>query len=891
MNILVVEDDKVTTMAYARMIRKEFPGMNCAFSETVEKAIQLVKSQDFGLVLLDYWLKDGTGLEVIEHSNRIPTIFISGSEDINVVVQAMRKGAYDYLVKDDTNGHLEVLPFVMRRVLKQKEAETELAISQEQYQDLFENSGDLIQSVDIHGKFIYTNPAWHRVLKYTEEDVQKLNFADIIHKDSQRHCLTIFDEIQNGKRFDDEEVHFISKDGKRVICEGSIYGKKEGGRILASRGVFRDITLRRRNEYQYEKLVDTMNEGLITVSMDDIIKFVNPKLCEMVGYSAEELLHQDVKEVLLATEKDSEKVIGKTETRAKGNSDSYELNFRHKKGQVLTVKVSGRPTYNDKGIVDGSVAVISDITEIKRAQLRLAEGKRRYDLASNVGKTGVMDWNLADDTLFIDPTLKQLIGFTDDDLPNDRFAWLSHVDERDRIAANDHLVRYVKGESDKYEHEYRMVHKDGSNRWFLARALAMRNQNGHVVRLIGAATDITEQKEIEQKLRDSQLELESINAKLEQMVLERTASLQESNEELRAEIDKRKKTEAALKDSEKDYRGLFENAHDAIVVFNPENEEILDVNERACDLYGFSKSEFIGMSTENLSVTPDERKKHLTLTMQREGQYTFETTQKNFNGDIMYLEVSASKISYKGKKAILSINRDVTARRKMGAQIRLERRMRISAVIDGQEIERRRFSQELHDGLGQLLTAAKLHIKQLAKFQTEEKAVVHVNNAQQIIDSTISEVRRISQDLMPSLLQDFGLVAALEKIAGQMNLKSFIDINFYSNFEDIRLPKEVEIGLYRIAQEALNNAIKYSKAENIMLRLNNERDNLSLIIKDNGVGFNYNDKLNNRLLRAGKGLYHIQERAEHIDCELEIKTAIDRGTEIIVTYYKKNLDE
>lgn len=885
MNILIVEDDKVTTMAYARMIKKNFHDMECSFSETVEKAIELVQTQSFSVILLDYWLKGGTGLEVIEYTKHIPTIFISGSEDINVVIQAMKKGAYDYIVKDDSNGHFEVLPFVITRALKQKEAETKLAISQEQYRDLFENSGDLIQSVSTDGRFIYTNPTWLRSLNYTTEEVGHLNIEDIIHKDSKDHYAEIFQAIQTGERFDDEEIHFITKDGKRIICEGSIYGKTEGDRLVAIRGVFRDITLRRKNELQYEKLVDTMNEGLITVLMDDTIQYVNPKLCEMVGYTPEELLGKDVKFALLAREKDFALVDSKTDVRSKGDSDSYELNFRHKDGQILTVKVSGRPTYNDLGEVIGSVAVITDITEIKKAEQRLFEGKRLYDLASNVGKTGVVDWKLKDDTVFIDSTLKQLIGYSENELPNDRFAWISNVYEGDRPIAIKHLSDYIKGVTDKYEHEYRMVHKNGSLRWFLARAQAIRNSEGLVSRIIGAATDITEQKQIEEKLRESQLKLETINTKLEQMVSERTKSLQESNEELRAEIDKRKKTEIALKNSEQDYRGLFENAHDAILVFNPEDEKILDVNERACSLYGFSKSEFVGLSLERISVNPDQGKKHLSLTMQREGQYTFETVQKDINDQVMFLEISASKISYKGKKVILSINRDITARKKMEGEIRVERRMRVSAVIDGQEIERKRFSQELHDGLGQLLTAAKLHIKQLAKFQTEEKAVVHVENAQQIIDSTISEVRRISHDLMPSLLQDFGLVAALEKVSGQMNLKSFIDISFFSNMEDIRLPREVEIGLYRIAQEALNNAIKYSKAENILVRLDNEIDGLSLVITDNGVGFDYNGKAHEPSI-SGKGLYHIKERAEHINCRLEIKTAKQKGTEIIVRYNK-----
>jgi PAS domain S-box-containing protein len=131
------------------------------------------------------------------------------------------------------------------------------------------------------------------------------------------------------------------------------------------------------------------------------------------------------------------------------------------------------------------------------------------------------------------------------------------------------------------------------------------------------------------------------------------------------DITERKRMENALKQSEEEYRGLFENAHDAIVVFEPESEVVLDVNQRACEMYGFDRSEFVGMSLLSISKDSARGKQVIADLMDRKTVQNFVTTHYRKDRSEMILEVNAAMVDYKGRPAILSVDRDITERRRI----------------------------------------------------------------------------------------------------------------------------------------------------------------------------------------------------------------------------------
>jgi len=147
------------------------------------------------------------------------------------------------------------------------------------------------------------------------------------------------------------------------------------------------------------------------------------------------------------------------------------------------------------------------------------------------------------------------------------------------------------------------------------------------------------------------------------------------------DITERKQAEEALRASGKDYRGLFEQAHDAIVVFSPDDEVILDVNQRACEVYGFTREEFLGMSLKRISQNVPRGEQQIRETLERGVYHHFETVQFRKDGSRMALEINAAVVNFKGRRAILSIHRDVTDRKRAEEALR-ESESRNRAILD-----------------------------------------------------------------------------------------------------------------------------------------------------------------------------------------------------------------
>jgi PAS domain S-box-containing protein len=149
---------------------------------------------------------------------------------------------------------------------------------------------------------------------------------------------------------------------------------------------------------------------------------------------------------------------------------------------------------------------------------------------------------------------------------------------------------------------------------------------------------------------------------LEQIVKERTAEISQINQKLYAKVDELENADKALKRSEQYYRMLFEQAHDAIIIFSPEGQTVLDVNRRACDLYGLSREEFIGLSLNTISKNIPQGDYNVKATFQKGYYHNFQSVHYKKDSNEMLMEINASVIAYKGKPAILSINRDITDR-------------------------------------------------------------------------------------------------------------------------------------------------------------------------------------------------------------------------------------
>lgn len=197
----------------------------------------------------------------------------------------------------------------------------------------------------------------------------------------------------------------------------------------------------------------------------------------------------------------------------------------------------------------------------------------------------------------------------------------------------------------------------------------------------------------------------------------------------------------------------------------------------------------------------------------------------------------------------------------------------LKSMMEGEEKERSRLAKDLHDGLGGLLSSTKLHFSKIGS----ENEVLHQSEnfkkALELLDTTSSEARKISHNLMPGALVKFGLVEALQDFCNNISTSNSLKIEFQSFGIEKRLPEAIEIMVYRIVQELINNTIKHAKASEVIVQLMGSEKGLHLTVEDNGCGFDPEN-----LNKPGVGINNIRSRVEFLNGLLEFDSEIGVGT-------------
>ncbi len=204
-----------------------------------------------------------------------------------------------------------------------------------------------------------------------------------------------------------------------------------------------------------------------------------------------------------------------------------------------------------------------------------------------------------------------------------------------------------------------------------------------------------------------------------------------------------------------------------------------------------------------------------------------------------------------------------------------EKKKRLRSVIDAEEEERQRLSRELHDGLGQMLLAGKMKLESALNAKEETLRII-IKEAMQIFSSTAKEIRNISNNLMPSVLKEFGLQTALQNLCKEVMDTYPIKIHLLINLKREHYPRNIEIYLFRITQEAINNTLKHADANYIHLSLEEIDSNLFFTLLDDGNGF----LLNDQNFLKGNGLGNMKERVNLLNGNLELTSSQLRGTKI-----------
>jgi signal transduction histidine kinase/ligand-binding sensor domain-containing protein len=199
---------------------------------------------------------------------------------------------------------------------------------------------------------------------------------------------------------------------------------------------------------------------------------------------------------------------------------------------------------------------------------------------------------------------------------------------------------------------------------------------------------------------------------------------------------------------------------------------------------------------------------------------------------------------------------------------------------DAKEEERRRIARELHDEMGQALSAVKLNLKVLARLSEDEAATERVEDALALIDGIIRHVRTLSLDLRPPLLDELGLVVALRGYAEGQSVRSGVDIVVEANADAADIPVDIAIAAFRIVQESIHNVVRHGRAQRIIVSVRRDANRLSLTVRDDGQGFDLPDAIQRAATGRHLGLLGMRERVEALSGVFEIDTTPGRGTSV-----------
>lgn len=342
------------------------------------------------------------------------------------------------------------------------------------------------------------------------------------------------------------------------------------------------------------------------------------------------------------------------------------------------------------------------------------------------------------------------------------------------------------------------------------------------------------------------------------------------------DITDRRKAEEELKNSAIKYRLLFNENPLPMFMLDLPQETFNDVNNAALNFYGYTKKEFLKMSMADLKpklvagTTIDDIK----------NMYWVHTKKDKTEAS---LNVISHHIIYEGKPVKLILAQDISKTKFAEEKLKNSHdqlRQLAMHMEKLRETERTHMAREIHDELGQQLTGLKMDISWLnKKIITEDEAIKEkLKDTISLIDKTVITVRKIATELRPSILDDLGLIAAMEWQSEEFQKRSEITTKFSSNVSQVMIPTELATGLFRIYQESLTNILRHAEASEVYSALHLKNNKIELIIKDNGKGFNMENIESKKTL----GLLGMKERITLLGGNYQINSIPGNGTVIII---------
>jgi PAS domain S-box-containing protein len=568
------------------------------------------------------------------------------------------------------------------------------------------------------------------------------------------------------------------------------------------------------------------------------IEWISDAFMKMTGYgSVEDLLAHGSWESLVHPE-DMPVLLKSRKPLLAGETVEWDCRILAKDGTVHWIHNTEEQISGPCEVYRSRVAGVShEITERKLAVEALHDKEARLRMALDAARMTTWEWLLEEDVVMTAPVFQEMLG----DRPPMRETFLSMIHPDDREVMLELVDRTIR-EGIEYRQEYRFIDLEGKLHWYFATGCPFYDEQGKCTRLAGVNYEITEQKAVEAALRDQEARL--------RLALKAAAM---TNWEWRL-------TDDAI---------ISGDNHLNLMGAQPQTREAFQA-----------------------LIHPDDRQ----LIRETGDRAVAERTE--FQGEFRIIEANGNIRWYSSHgrpivnatgevERLMGVTVEITARKRAEEELREGRdRLRILSrrLMDAQEIERRRLARELHDETGQALTAVKLNLQSLKRHNGDLQFSERLADTLNIVEELLNNLRNISHELRPSILDDLGLAAALRWYVDRQAQRAGLTANFQGPATDERLPSEIETACFRIVQEALTNIIRHAAAQTVQVELQRTPTECRLIVRDDGIGFNVRVARAHAAQGHSLGLLGMQERAQLAGGQFEIKSGKKGGTEIQVRF-------
>jgi PAS domain S-box-containing protein len=821
--------------------------------DSVEGLLNAFHEPDWDLILAAHDVPGLDGFRLLDlvhqYTKNIPCLFVTEVLDEETVVDLMRAGARDCII----HGQWLRLNKAVQRELEIKLHRLQMLQTENFYQMLLENITNPVFLTDEVGKFSYVCANVKHVLGYTAEEIlafkniEKLFGKNIIQIEGLRNVDDYY-ELETSLLDKQGLEHFFQTSVKRVglqhgellfVCTDISHRKKAQEELIESEKKFQTLY----NLSPDAIILAEAESGLIIDANEVAEKLFEKPLNQIIG------IHQSKLHPDFQSEKAAQSFAYRP-AHPQEEVPATEIEILCGDGSQKMVEIRGKAFWFSGK--EYALGAFRDITQRKKAEYVLWETWQSLQALIDA---------IEDSMLLIEPD-GRIVACNE--------AVAARFGKRKEGLVGTNVYELVNNQVGDVRRQYAaQVLETAKPVWFIDErngrlinnaVFPVLNQDGRVVRLAILGQDITERKVIE----------------------------------------------AALRESEEKYRTMFENMAEG-VFYQSADGTMIDVNAAALEIFGLAREEFLGSTSydevwqvvdvDGKPLPPAERPSIIAL---KTGQFVQKDDVGIYNSQkqaFTWLRIFAKPQFRPGENEpyqVFVTLHEVTARKQAQEEInrllqsvtqqREELRSLAARLAEAEENERRRIARELHDQVGQNLSALGINLNILSN-QLPDYLMAYkkrVKDSIQLTDQTTERIRTMMTELHSTILEDFGLLAALKWAAQQFYDRFTIPVALETNLDmNIRFSEKLEIALFRIAQEALSNIARHAAAKNVFIGFHQNKTNeLVLLIRDDGIGFD--SQAFNLSDPSGWGLRIMSERAILLNAKLEIVSKPGSGCSIAV---------